>query len=197
MDKKSEKVTIRTVCPLHDGLMCGLSVEIANGVITKVSPADFPDPFDRGACAKGLATPQLVYHPDRLRHPLKRAGERGEGKWQRPSWDEALDSISAKLRDLNQRYDSTAIAWISGLPNVQGAGYSRPVSLTKGTLVDLWGFGDAAGPCADIATFGRLSWDRRLGLLGDPKFSIAWGYNPAVTETPQVYQGSFGQAYQS
>ncbi len=181
MDKKSEKVTIRTVCALHDGLGCGLSVQTRNGVITKVSPADFADRVDRGACAKGLATPQLVYHPDRLRHPLKRVGERGEGKWQRISWEEALDSISAKLRDLNQRYDSTSIAWLIGLDNVQGAGYSRLVSLTKGTWVDCWGFGDAAGPCGDLATFGWWMGDTYLSLIEDPKFSIVWGYNPAVT----------------
>jgi anaerobic selenocysteine-containing dehydrogenase len=154
MDNKSEKATIRTVCALHDGLGCGLSVQTRNGVITKVSPADFPDRVDRGACAKGLATPQLVYHPDRLRHPLKRVGERGEGKWQRISWEEAFDSISVELRDLSQQYDSTSIAWLIGLDNVQGAGYSRLVSLTKGTWVDVWGFGDAAGPCGDLATFG-------------------------------------------
>jgi len=82
MGNKAEKVTIRTVCGMPDYLQCGLSVEVTDGVITKVRPADFPDPVDKGACPKGLATPELVYHPDRLRHPLKRVGERGGGKWQ-------------------------------------------------------------------------------------------------------------------
>jgi anaerobic selenocysteine-containing dehydrogenase len=182
MDRKSEEATIRTVCPLHDGLKCGLSVQTTNGVISKVSPAEFPDRIDRGACAKGLATPQLVYHPDRLRHPLKRVGERGEDKWQQISWEEALNSISAKFQDLSQRYGSTSIAWINGLEDIQGAGYSRLASLTKGTWVDLLGFGDAAGPCADIATFGRLWGDAHLTQIEDPKLSIAWGYNPAETD---------------
>jgi anaerobic dimethyl sulfoxide reductase subunit A len=181
VDTKREQATIRTVCTLHDGLGCGLSVQTTNGVITKVGPANFPDRVDRGACAKGLATPQLVYHPDRLRHPLKRVGERGEGKWQRISWEQALDSISAKLRDLSQRYGSTSIAWLSALPNVQGANYLRLGSLTKATLVDMWGFGDAAGPCADLATFGWWLGDAYISLIEDPRFSIVWGNNPAVT----------------
>jgi anaerobic selenocysteine-containing dehydrogenase len=172
VDTKREQATIRTVCTLHDGLGCGLSVQTTNGVITKVGPANFPDRVDRGACAKGLATPQLVYHPDRLRHPLKRVGERGEGKWQRISWEQALDSISAKLRDLSQRYGSTSIAWLSALPNVQGANYLRLGSLTKATLVDMWGFGDAAGPCADLATFGWWLGDAYISLIEDPQFSI-------------------------
>ncbi len=47
-------------------------------------------------CAKGEASPELLYHPDRLKYPLKRVGARGENKWQRISWDEALDTVSAQ-----------------------------------------------------------------------------------------------------
>ena len=52
-------------------------------------------------CAKGLAFTQLVYHPDRLKYPLKRVGPRGEGTWQRISWDEALDAIADRLSEIN------------------------------------------------------------------------------------------------
>ncbi|HLH68866.1 MAG TPA: molybdopterin-dependent oxidoreductase, partial [Candidatus Dormibacteraeota bacterium] len=56
-------------------------------------------PGSRGRnCAKGPATINQVTDPDRILYPLKRAGQRGEGKWERVSWDEALDTIAARLR---------------------------------------------------------------------------------------------------
>ena len=94
------KTTIRTVCGLPDYMRCGLCVEVEDGRITRVRPADFPDPADRGICVKALATREMVYHPDRLKHPLKRMGERGEDKWQRVSWDEALTAIAAQLQEI-------------------------------------------------------------------------------------------------
>jgi len=56
-------------------------------------------PGSRGRnCAKGPATHNQVYDPERILYPLKRVGERGEGKWKRVSWDEAIADISAKMR---------------------------------------------------------------------------------------------------
>ena len=56
-------------------------------------------PGSRGRnCAKGPATHNQIYDPERILYPVKRVGKRGEGKWQRVSWEEALDDISAKMR---------------------------------------------------------------------------------------------------
>ena len=176
------KTTIRTVCGLPDYMRCGLSVDVEDGAITRIRPGDFPDPADRGVCLKALATREMVYHPNRLKHPLKRMGERGEDKWQRVSWDEALTAIAAQLQEIGQRYGPSAVAWmISVMPNLAGGGYSRLVSLTKGTVVDWWGCGDAAGPCADIATFGHMMGSVHLLSDPNPRFVIVWGYNPAET----------------
>lgn len=61
-------------------------------------------PGSRGRnCAKGPATHNQIYDPERILYPLKRVGERGEGKWKRISWDEALDEISAKMRASRQK----------------------------------------------------------------------------------------------
>src|SRR5512137_650251 len=165
------KTVVRTVCGLPDYMRCGLSVEVEDGVITRIRPGDFPDPADRGVCLKGLATREMVYHPDRLKHPLKRVGERGGEKWQRVSWDEALTAIAAQLQEIGQRYGPNAVAWmISMLPNLTCGGYSRLASLTKGTVVDWWGCGDAAGPCADIVTFGYMRGDVHLVSDPNPRF---------------------------
>ncbi len=57
-------------------------------------------PGSRGRnCAKGPATHNQIYDPERLLYPVKRVGERGEGKWQRVTWEEALDDIAAKMRE--------------------------------------------------------------------------------------------------
>ncbi len=61
-------------------------------------------PGSRGRnCAKGPATHNQVYDPERILYPLKRVGKRGEGRWKRVSWDEALDDIAAKMRASRQR----------------------------------------------------------------------------------------------
>ena len=61
-------------------------------------------PGSRGRnCAKGPATHNQTYDPERILHPLKRVGKRGEGKWKRITWDEALAEIGAKMRDSKQK----------------------------------------------------------------------------------------------
>ena len=78
-------------------------IDVATGQILKVE-GDPESPISRGVlCAKGLAARDLVYNPGRLRHPLKRVGERGEGKWERISWEEALDSIAEELLEYRRK----------------------------------------------------------------------------------------------
>lgn len=173
---------IRTVCGLNDYFRCGLTVEVKDGSITGVRAADFPDPRDRCVCLKGLAAADLAYNPDRLKHPLRRVGARGEGKWQQITWEEAFEGIAAGMQKLQQRYGPSSIVWMTAtLPNLNGGGYSRLISLTKGTWMDWWGCGDAAGPCADLATFGTMMGEGYLLRTESPKTIIVWGYNPEVT----------------
>jgi anaerobic selenocysteine-containing dehydrogenase len=80
---------IKTYCARMDHGGCGLRVQVENGKIVKVE-GDPDSPLNRGSiCAKGIAQVERLNHPDRLLHPLKRTGERGEGKWERISWEEA------------------------------------------------------------------------------------------------------------
>lgn len=83
---------VKTACrACHGG--CGALVTVEDGVVTKIMP-DPDSPLSRGRmCAKGLAGVELLYSPDRLKYPMIRAGKRGEGKWRRATWDEALDYI--------------------------------------------------------------------------------------------------------
>ena len=79
-------------CGSHGG--CGCEIYVKDGKVTRVE-GDKNHPFNQGRlCAKGLAITAVYVSPrPRYLYPLKRVGERGEGKWQRISWDEAYDTI--------------------------------------------------------------------------------------------------------
>jgi len=188
MGTQNKDRSFRTACRMGDAFRCGLLVDITDGIISRVRPTGPDDPTGKVACQKGLATAELVYHPDRLKCPLKRVGKRGDGQWERIPWDEALDSIALRFKEITGHYGPISIAWMTSLvpelTPLSGAGYSRLMSLMGGTYVDFWGCGDAAGPCADIATFGGILGEPYLTAVTDPKFGIMWGCNYAVTASP-------------
>ena len=74
-------------------------------------------PGSRGRnCAKGPATLNQVSDPERIRYPLKRVGKRGEGKWERATWDEVLDDIAARVRKALQEERRNEIMYHVGRP---------------------------------------------------------------------------------
>src|SRR5262245_19046893 len=87
---------LKSVCrSCHGG--CGVLLHVTDGRLMKVE-GDPDSPLNHGRlCPIGTVTLDLVYHPDRLRYPLRRLGPRGSGQWQRISWDLALDEISERL----------------------------------------------------------------------------------------------------
>ena len=96
----------------HGG--CGVKLHIENGKLVKVE-GDEDHPYFQGRlCPRVLALTQYIYHPDRLRYPLKRIGERGEGKWQRISWDEAFGTCEKKMKDIRDRYGAEAMVFGQG-----------------------------------------------------------------------------------
>jgi anaerobic selenocysteine-containing dehydrogenase len=98
----------------HGG--CALLVGVKDNRIVKVKGD--PDGFlNKGyVCPKGLASPDKLAHPDRLKHPMKRAGKRGEGKWERISWDEAIQTISKNLNKIKEEYSAKSVAFCQGMP---------------------------------------------------------------------------------
>jgi anaerobic selenocysteine-containing dehydrogenase len=110
-------------------------------------------PGSRGRnCAKGPATINQITDPDRILYPLKRAGERGEGKWERVSWDEALDDIAARLRKAIQEERHNEIAYHVGRPGHEG--YMDRILKAWG--VD--GHNSHTNICSSGARFGYASW---------------------------------------
>ena len=172
---------IRTVC---DGCpnCCGLLTHVKNGVLTKVEPAEFPNPMYRHICLRGLCTPKLVYHPDRLKYPMKRVGERGDGKWQRISWDEALDMIALKFKEVSEKYGAHSVGWIFGPEgHVQHTSMQRFASATGGTFIEHIGPGDAAGFCGDIVSYGNTCGGGYTTNFQSPRVCVVWGGNYSET----------------
>src|SRR3972149_6899772 len=95
--------TVKSTCNFCQ-IGCGVLVHVKDGTVVKVE-GDPWSPLNKGIlCTKGLATVEYVYHPDRLKHPLKRVGERGEDKWQQISWDEAFDICETRMKKLAAEY---------------------------------------------------------------------------------------------
>lgn len=171
-------VVLKSVCrSCHGG--CGVLMHVQNGVLVKVQ-GDPESPLNHGRlCPIGTVTTDLVYHPDRLKYPMRRLGERGSGRWQRISWDEALDEISEKLLKIRAESGPEAIALGTGT----GRHHIRWVSRFGHALgTPNWcepGFAQCFHPRVNttILTFGDLPVCDYTGNV-PPKCIMFWGHNP-------------------
>jgi len=107
------RTILKSVCrSCHGG--CGVNLHVEDGRLVKVE-GDRNSPLNKGRlCPIGTSTLDIVYHPDRLKYPLRRTGARGEGKWERISWDEALDEIAQRLQAIKDEHGAQAIALGTG-----------------------------------------------------------------------------------
>ena len=88
---------------------CRLDVEVEDNRLIKMATSPIK------ACPRKYCSDlERFYHPDRLNYPLKRVGDRGENKWQKITWDEALDEIAAKLQALKEQYGAETLAVTHG-----------------------------------------------------------------------------------
>jgi len=187
-----EERKIRTACrSCHGG--CGVIATMRDGRVVKVE-GDPDSPISHGTlCSKGLAITQLAYHPDRVLYPLKKVGGKLSGKWERISWDEALDTIADKFKAVIAAYGPESIvvgqgtgrdyeshlyrfANLLGTPNVLTAGHMCYVSRVASTLITVGSL-----PIGDYE--------------GGPRCIVIWGCNPQWTN-PDEYKGEgFWRAY--
>ena len=116
MEESQEKIVRTSVwsagAGCHGG--CGVKVYVKDGKVVKVE-GDENHPWNQGRlCPRALAMTQYMYHPDRVKYPLRRVGERGEGKWERISWDEAYDTIEKKFKDIRDKYGAESVIFVQG-----------------------------------------------------------------------------------
>lgn len=176
---------IPTICASHCGGSCLLKVHVKNGVITRIETDNGAEPQLR-ACLRGRAYRQRVYAPDRLKYPMKRVGARGEGRFERISWDEALDTVASEIRRVKDTYGPSAILyWVSG--GDQGVLHDSWRRMSRlfcllGGFTRPWGLHSYEGAIfAELATYGN-AWvtDTRDNLLKS-RLIILWGWDPANT----------------
>ncbi len=107
---------IKTHCARMDQGGCGLIVGVKDNAIVKIKGD--PDGFlNKGyICPKGLASYDRLTHSSRLKHPLKRTGKRGEGKWEKIEWEEAITIISDNLLRIKEKHGEKAVAFCQGMP---------------------------------------------------------------------------------
>jgi len=171
---------VMTVCHSHCGGACPLKIHVRDGVITRIETDD-----EFRACWRGRAYRQRVYAPDRLLHPMKRAGERGRGQFERTSWDEALDTIASEIKRVMDSYGPSAVATIGSggdITQMHGAGLVDRVLTRVGGCSTTWGMHSAEGAVfASMATYGTMATGHTRDDLPNSRLIIMWGWNPAVT----------------
>lgn len=106
---ESFKNSVCSQCPAG----CGIRVRMIDGLPVRVMGNPLSPINKGGVCPMAEAGVEALYHPKRLRGPLKRAGQRGQGDWQEIGWDEALTILSDRLRVLRGRGAAEQLSWIS------------------------------------------------------------------------------------
>jgi anaerobic selenocysteine-containing dehydrogenase len=173
---------VRAACPHDCPDTCALIVTVENGVATEVK-GDPDHPTTAGVlCTKVARYAERTYHPDRLLYPLRRTGKKGEGKFERISWDEALDTIAAKLKPIAAR-DPEAIlpySYAGTMGLVQGESMAQRFFHQLGaSLLD-------RTICASAGATGyRYTVGASIGTdmeqFQDAKLIIIWGGNPIAS----------------
>jgi len=174
----SSAAIFKSVCrSCHGG--CGVLLHVKDGHLVKVE-GDRESPLNHGRlCPIGTATVDIANHPARLRHPMRRQGPRGAGRWQRISWDDALDEITERVGSIRDAFGPQAIALGTGT----GRHHIRWVSRFGHALgTPNWcepGFAQCFHPRVNtcILTFGDFPVSDFTGGT-PPACMLFWGHNP-------------------
>lgn len=173
---------------------CGILVTVKDGKITQIK-GDPDCPLNRGiVCPKGLSLPELLYHPDRLRHPMKRAG--GKGKWQRLSWEETLSIIAEKLNTFKEKFGAESVLIFLGMPKGLEISvaqrfatvFGTPNIITPGSIChmprDLAGtftYGSPSFPDYEHPPACLMVWGSNIGHTNEGGVTIA-RFRPALDQ---------------
>ncbi len=140
---------------------CAIIARVEDGVLKEIRG----NPNSRGkACVKGMSGVSLQYSPDRLTYPMKRVGERGEGKFERISWDEAVDIMTTKLKDLRDRGEAHKLT---------ASFFPHSITDPKWRFLNAYGgFINTALPHCDSAKI--LAWIKTTGGVPNHHIPPAW-----------------------
>lgn len=207
-----DKVVYTTcMCNCGSNHECVLKAHIKGGRVVAVEPDDryntgvgredevlserelIQTKLQRRPCTKGLVFHKYLYHPDRLLYPLKRDpnSQRGEGKYVRISWDEALDTIAGRMMEAREKYGPYSVI----TPYMPNASLERLFSFW-GAGVDSWGWcsWDATRLMVHLVA-GTEGWacsqhssGSAADMLAHSKLIVIWGFDPAGGSSGPGYQ---------
>jgi anaerobic selenocysteine-containing dehydrogenase len=162
---------------------CAVLVHVKDGMVTKVE-GDKNNPLSRGhVCERVAYAAKWLYHPEHLNYPLKRKGERGEGKWERVGWDHALDEIASKLKDIKSRYGAESLVFAEG--TYRGVPFwarSRFASLF-GNPQNVMHPGISCMLNCNSMAMATVGGIFMVPGLARSNCLVVWGYNPAETSS--------------
>ncbi len=167
---------------------CGARATVTEGRLTALAP-DPGHPTGQAFCIKGKVAPELVYHPDRLLHPMKRTRPKdaADPGWQRISWDEALDSIAARLTALAEAHGPESVVFNTASPSTSALddsiGWIRRLrrafgSPNQAVSMELCGWGRWL---ANLYSYGAALPAGVMPDLENAGCILYWGYNPSVS----------------
>jgi anaerobic selenocysteine-containing dehydrogenase len=169
------------LCTAH----CATIAIVEEGKVTRLEP-DHDHPNGGVLCVKGKAAPELVYHADRLNHPLKRTRPKSDTDpgWQRVSWDQALDEIAERLISIRDRFGARAVALAKGT-----RGGTSVSDAERWLARFLNGFGSPNW----VSTTHVCNWHKDTGFsytfgveiptpdVAQSNAFLLWGHNPSST----------------
>ena len=176
--------TRKTLCASCD-IACSVVTEVQKGRVTRVRSSDNPL-FKDNICIKGITAPKNFANPDRVLYPQRRVGERGSGKFERVSWDEALADIGARLRKIIDEHGPEAWAvstsqWNTGTDH----GLGRRIMNHVGSPNWISGVALCAGNTAAVnrLTYGWYPWPD----YDNTNCVVLFGHNPGKNSWVPVY----------
>jgi anaerobic selenocysteine-containing dehydrogenase len=172
---------------------CGTVATVTDGRFTRLDP-DPTHPTGAAICAKGRAAPELVYHKDRLKRPLRRTRPKGDSDpgWEEISWDAALDQIAAALRRIAEQHGPEAVAFSQSSPSTtaiaDSAAFVVRLMNAFGTpnmvsALELcgWGRGFATRYVFGVGSVATGSAGGAMADIAESGCLILWGYNPSFS----------------
>jgi len=174
MKSRQEYFTFCHLCCGH----CSIKVGVEDGKVVDIAP-DMESGFPNELCPlkkSRLSVPDILTHPDRLQYPLKRVGERGEGKWQRISWDEALDTIASRFTEIKEQYGPDYVAMCLGEPKGMEFAFGQRFASAFGTN-NVFTPGWSCGPPNASPSINTCGWNMVVDETHRPNLLVVWGLN--------------------
>ncbi len=191
LSEKRIKQGLCGICPSG----CGVTILMEGDRLRQIKPME-GHPLGI-VCTRGVHSEEIIYSKDRIQYPMKRAGKRGEGQWERISWEEAFETSARLIKKVAREYGPEAMAIYSGRGGFEESlrdlfavgGQDRicynllfplgsPNTFSCSSLCN-----NAHRVLAPMATFGA-SFDRLFPDFGHCEQIIVWGSNPATDSPP-------------